>query len=439
MITLQKIGTYTNTNILEISGLSTDEKPIKSISGLPIINGSIFDEIDTGTKYKYNEDSNKWVEQPKSGNTNGSISLDYTAITNKPRINSVELSGNKTLDDFGIQPKGTYLTKETDPTVPAWAKENNKPTYTAQEVGALPSSISTLPNPKKIKFTGVVTDEYDGSEEKVINIPTPSPVKTGISGADGRPIEIRKGNQNIEYRETPRLEIKAYFNSAGTQVIVNKDDIVTSLHLYGYPSKVKFAKIKTVTLFGADENNVDVANINCNSAQTFDFLGMFNPYNEATDLTITPSILGEMNVSTVIDETLKKFTSANMQTVKLLKKIRLWLQFLDVNKEKIGEDVFVDLIVNQNSNSNAWKSIVSLHDIEGTVDNVQIKQIVDEYLPTSNILQPYMKTVDADKKYALKSELPKQGVAVTDASDANIKDTLNKLLLSLRNAGIISK
>jgi len=33
-----------------------------------------------------------------------------------------------------------YLTEETDPSVPAWAKAPNKPSYTAQEVGALPAS-----------------------------------------------------------------------------------------------------------------------------------------------------------------------------------------------------------------------------------------------------------------------------------------------------------
>lgn len=59
------------------------------------------------------------------------------------------------------QPKGSYATKEeiptktsdlindsgyltsyteTDPTVPAWAKQPNKPSYTASEVGAVPSS-----------------------------------------------------------------------------------------------------------------------------------------------------------------------------------------------------------------------------------------------------------------------------------------------------------
>ena len=37
------------------------------------------------------------------------------------------------------QPRGAYLTAETDPTVPAWAKAATKPTYTAAEVGAAES------------------------------------------------------------------------------------------------------------------------------------------------------------------------------------------------------------------------------------------------------------------------------------------------------------
>ena len=35
-----------------------------------------------------------------------------------------------------------YITVETDPTVPSWAKQSSKPTYTASEVGALPSTTS---------------------------------------------------------------------------------------------------------------------------------------------------------------------------------------------------------------------------------------------------------------------------------------------------------
>lgn len=36
----------------------------------------------------------------------------YNQLTNKPKINGVELVGEKTLDDLGIQPSGDYLTAE---------------------------------------------------------------------------------------------------------------------------------------------------------------------------------------------------------------------------------------------------------------------------------------------------------------------------------------
>lgn len=44
------------------------------------------------------------LEISGSGGTN-----DYTQLTNKPQINSVELSGNKSLSDLGIQPAGNYI------------------------------------------------------------------------------------------------------------------------------------------------------------------------------------------------------------------------------------------------------------------------------------------------------------------------------------------
>ena len=38
-----------------------------------------------------------------------------------------------------------FISTETDPTVPSWAKQNTKPTYTASEVGALPDT-TTIPS-----------------------------------------------------------------------------------------------------------------------------------------------------------------------------------------------------------------------------------------------------------------------------------------------------
>lgn len=62
MVTLTKIGKEYNSRFLEIVGLSTDEKPIGSIDNIAITNGSIFKEIDTGTKYSYNAESSEWIK-----------------------------------------------------------------------------------------------------------------------------------------------------------------------------------------------------------------------------------------------------------------------------------------------------------------------------------------------------------------------------------------
>lgn len=60
---------------------------------------------------------------------------------------------------------------ETDPTVSEWAKQPEKPNYTAEEVGALPNTTTTLPNPNALTFTGAATGSYDGSSPIEINIP----------------------------------------------------------------------------------------------------------------------------------------------------------------------------------------------------------------------------------------------------------------------------
>lgn len=48
----------------------------------------------------------------------GGGTSNYNALTNKPKINNVELKGNKSLNDLGIQPAGNYALKSEIPTVP---------------------------------------------------------------------------------------------------------------------------------------------------------------------------------------------------------------------------------------------------------------------------------------------------------------------------------
>lgn len=69
---------------------------------------------------------------------------------------------------------------ETDPTVPSWAKQSSKPTYTAQEVGALPSTTSIpsktsdLTNDSGFVTTSDISGvyKYKGTKTNYSNLPT---------------------------------------------------------------------------------------------------------------------------------------------------------------------------------------------------------------------------------------------------------------------------
>ena len=83
------------------------------------INGKNAIEIEAGNNITI-EDTEKGIKINSTGGSGGTS--DYTDLTNKPKINNVELNGNKSLNDLGIQPVGNYLTEETDPTVPSHVK-----------------------------------------------------------------------------------------------------------------------------------------------------------------------------------------------------------------------------------------------------------------------------------------------------------------------------
>ena len=49
------------TGLLEIVGLSSDNKPIKTTGDYYIMNGSTFLEMDTGVVYFYDEEAQQWI------------------------------------------------------------------------------------------------------------------------------------------------------------------------------------------------------------------------------------------------------------------------------------------------------------------------------------------------------------------------------------------
>ena len=102
----------------------------------------------TVSKGSTNPISNAAVANALDNKADAEHTHSYDDLTDLPKINGISLTGDRAAADLeladrehshtvsDISDMPDYLTEETDPTVPSWAKEKSKPTYTASEVGA---------------------------------------------------------------------------------------------------------------------------------------------------------------------------------------------------------------------------------------------------------------------------------------------------------------
>lgn len=170
-----------------------------------------------------------------------------------------------------LQNDSNFLTKESDPTVPSWAKQPNKPTYTAEEVGAqakgdyaLKSEIPTkLPNPQKLTFTGAVNKTYDGSSAVTVNIPT--------GGGGGGEFDINtatpsfteaQSRENINTGETiPVLfgKIKKWFTDLKAVAFSgNYSDLTGQPQALKNPQAITFTGAVSETYDGSEAKTVNI-------------------------------------------------------------------------------------------------------------------------------------------------------------------------------------
>lgn len=124
--------------------------------------------VDLSAYLKSDEISDWAKAKSKPAYTASEIGLgnvDNTADIDKPISTATQtaLDGKAdtghthTVSDITDMP--AYLTQETDPTVPAWAKSKNKPTYTASEVGAATAAdITAAVNAVKIGGRNLLYD-----------------------------------------------------------------------------------------------------------------------------------------------------------------------------------------------------------------------------------------------------------------------------------------
>lgn len=134
--------------------------------------------------------------------------LNTTAKTNLVAAINEAATGGTQYDDTALARRVTalenagYITSytETDPTVPAWAKAANKPSYTASEVGALASNTTYV-------------STFNGQSGAITYIP---------------PVSSVNGQTGVVELTIPAAQVQSDWNAtSGMGVILNKPSIPT--------------------------------------------------------------------------------------------------------------------------------------------------------------------------------------------------------------------
>ena len=171
--------------------------------------------------------------------TGGSLTYQFTAnqgdnIATERQVNSVS-SRVTTLENAG------YLTSESDPTVPAWAKAENKPTYTASEVGALPDS-TVIPSKTSdlTNDSGFVTGSkiYVGTcTTAAATMPKVCTVETFPTDANGKPLLGTVISVKFTATNTASSNLGLDVNGCGSASVWYNTAVTTSKTYYGYAGR----------------------------------------------------------------------------------------------------------------------------------------------------------------------------------------------------------
>lgn len=120
---------YTDNNKVIVNKLT------KAMYDSNVSEGNITPEQIEKEVFLFTDDQFVSAQDKANWNGKSEFSGNYNDLTNKPTIPTVPTNVSEFTNDAG------YIATESDPTVPAWAKATNKPTYTASEVGAISSSL----------------------------------------------------------------------------------------------------------------------------------------------------------------------------------------------------------------------------------------------------------------------------------------------------------
>lgn len=272
------------------------------------INGINTLTIEAGTNITLDQEGSTLTINSTGGSGGTS---NYNALTNKPKINNVELNGNKTSSDLGLQPAGNYALESEIPTKTSdLTNDSGFITSYTETDPTVPSHVKNITQANITSWNN--KSDFSGNYNDLTNKPTiPSEVT-----------ETTVSNWGFTKNIGTITGITMNGASKGTSGVVDLGTVITSHQdISGKANKISVVQTSTSTI-----------EINPNT---------FYKFGEVSSLNIT---LAEITDTTQLNEYMFEFVSGATATTLTLPDTIKWLETPTIEANKIYQCSIVDNI-----------------------------------------------------------------------------------------------
>lgn len=262
------------------------------------INGINTLTIEAGTNITLDQEGSTLTINSTGGSGGTS---DYTDLTNKPSINNVILSGNKSLNDLGIQPAGNYALESEIPTKTSdLTNDSGFITSYTETDPTVPSHVKNITQANITSWNN--KSDFSGNYNDLTNKPTiPSEVT-----------ETTVSNWGFTKNIGTITGITMNGASKGTSGVVDLGTVITSHQdISGKANKISVVQTSTSTI-----------EINPNT---------FYKFGEVSSLNIT---LAAITDTSVLNEFMFEFVSGTTATTLTLPDTIKWLETPTIEANK---------------------------------------------------------------------------------------------------------
>ena len=272
------------------------------------INGINTLTIEAGTNITLDQEGSTLTINSTGGSGGTS---NYNALTNKPKINNVELNGNKTSSDLGLQPAGNYALESEIPTKTSdLTNDSGFITSYTETDPTVPSHVKNITQANITSWNN--KSDFSGNYNDLTNKPTiPSEVT-----------ETTVSNWGFTKNIGTITGITMNGASKGTSGVVDLGTVITSHQdISGKANKISVVQTSTSTI-----------EINPNT---------FYKFGEVSSLNIT---LAAITDTTQLNEFMFEFVSGATATTLTLPDTIKWLETPTIESNKIYQCSIVNNI-----------------------------------------------------------------------------------------------